>query len=237
MNKLNFDKPVVVGGFVGQTMVGIIATSYIISQLGMHQVGHLKSKLIPPVAVFVGGKLRHPFRIYSGNDGKLMVIQCEVPIKEENLYDVSESLIKWINKFSPAEICMLDGVPVSEPPTNRKTYIVAGPKRLNELIKKGVSAAESAVIFGIGGALLNECIISKLPALSLLTHVSSTLPDPDSVLTLIKSLNDMYDLKIKTDVLEMTVSKIHEEIDRVVKEYNESRNIPEMKKTPETMYG
>ena len=237
MNKLNFDKPVVIGGFVGQTMVSIIATSYIISQLGMHQVAHMKSKLIPPVAVFVGGKLRHPFRVYSGMNGKLMVIQCEVPIKEENLYDVSETLINWIQQFSPRELVTLDGVPTQEPPEERHTYLVAGSDRLKDLSKRGIASAESAIIFGIGGALLNECIIKKMPAISLLTHVSSTLPDPDSVLTLIKSLNDIYDLKIQTALLEKTVTQLHEELERVMKEYNESQNAPAPKKTPESMYG
>jgi uncharacterized protein len=237
IDKVNFDNPIIIGGFVGQTMVSIIATSYIISQLGMHQVAHLKSKLIPPVAVFVGGKLRHPFRIYSGLEGKLMVIQCEIPIKEENLYDVSEALIKWTGKFKPKELAILDGVPTQEPPGDRKSYIVAGVERLKELSKKGIPNAESAVIFGIGGALLNECIISKVPAISLLTMVSSTYPDPDSVLALVKSLNDIYDLSIQTTLLEKTVMQLHQEIDRVVKEYNESQSAVNPKKTPESMYG
>ncbi len=170
-------------------------------------------------------------------NGKLMVIQCEVPIKEENLYDVSETLINWIQQFSPRELVTLDGVPTQEPPEERHTYLVAGSDRLKDLSKRGIASAESAVIFGIGGALLNECIIKKMPAISLLTHVSSTLPDPDSVLTLVKSLNDIYDLKIQTVLLEKTVTQLHEELERVMKEYNESQNAPAPKKTPESMYG
>ncbi len=101
--KIAFKNPVIIGGFIGQTPLGVTTSSYIVESMGMHEVAMVKSHHIPPVTVFVGGKMRNPFRIYSNSDGSVMVIQAEVPVDDEGLYTISEALFKWIKQFKPKE--------------------------------------------------------------------------------------------------------------------------------------
>ncbi len=63
--KLQYNKPVIFGGFIGPGLVGLVTTGYLIEKLNLHEIAHVRSQHIPPVVVFVGAKLRHPFRIYS----------------------------------------------------------------------------------------------------------------------------------------------------------------------------
>jgi uncharacterized protein len=218
-SKENFDRPLVFGGFVGPSLVGIISVSYLIEQLQLHEVAHVSSQHIPPVAVFVGGKLRHPFRIYSNQNGKLIGIICEVPIGTTGLYEIGSTLLDWLEKMKPREIVILDGVPVQGMPAQRETYCVAGGKRSSELKTQGVRLAESALITGMGGSILNECLSRRVEGISLLTQVSVELPDPGAILTIIEALNSIYKLQVDTKVLEQNVTQLNKELTAIGEQY------------------
>lgn len=216
----SYNHPLVLGGFVGPSLVGIIATSYLIEQLQLHQVAHVNSQHIPPVAVFVGGKLRHPFRIYSGSSGKVVVVICEVPIGLTGLYEVGDTLLNWLERIQPREIVILDGIPTQGIPTDRETYSVASTSKSKELEDHGMKIAESALITGMGGCILNECLSRRIEGISLLTQASSDLPDPAAVLTLINALNSVYHLNVNTEVLEQNVTQLNKELNAIGEQYD-----------------
>ncbi|MCL4346100.1 MAG: PAC2 family protein [Candidatus Thermoplasmatota archaeon] len=222
--KADFKNPLVVGGFIGQTPLGVTTSSYLVESCQMHEIAMVKSHHIPPVTVFVGGKMRNPFRIYSNNDGSLMVIQAEVPVDDEGLYEISEALFDWIKQFKPKEFVVIDGVPVQDVPDKRQAFLVAGPDRIKELSKKNIPPAEAALIAGFGGAILNESLMSGMNAIALLTHVSTEIPDPDAVLAIIDAMNSIYGMGIQTEVLEKSVQKIHEQIKQISEEYKASQS-------------
>ncbi len=234
--KFSYQTPLVVGGFVGPGLVGLIAASYLIEQLGLHQVAHVSSQHIPPVAVFVGGKLRHPFRIYRRNDGKVIVIICEVPIGTEGLYEVSSSLLTWLEDIHPRELVVLDGVPVEGIPEDRKTYCVAGVKRVEELKSYGLQVAQSALISGVGGSILSECLSRRVGGISLLTQASVNLPDPGAVLALMQTLNTVYSLNIGTEVLQENVEQLNKDLNAVAAQYSKILEESQGKGKPSTMY-
>ncbi len=217
--KQSYDHPLVFGGFVGPSLVGILSASYLIQQLGLHQVAHVSSQHIPPVAVFVGGKLRHPFRIYANRNGKQLVTICEVPIGNTGLYEIGATLLDWIERTHPKEIVILDGLPVRGMPAQRETYCVASDSKTKELSSDGIKMAESALISGMGGCLLNECLTRRVEGLSLLTQASVELPDPGAVLTLIEALNSVYELNVDTKVLEQNVTQLNKELSAIGEQY------------------
>lgn len=219
LEKENYDRPLVFGGFVGPSLVGIISVSYLIEQLQLHQVAHVSSQHIPPVAVFVGAKLRHPFRIYSERSGKLIAVICEVPIGTTGLYEIGATLLDWLEKMHPREIVILDGVPVQGMPMERETFCVAAESRSNQLRSQGIKVAESALITGMGGSILNECLSRRLEGISLLTQASAELPDPGAVLTIIEALNSIYGLKVDTKVLEQSATQLNKELSAIGEQY------------------
>jgi uncharacterized protein len=217
--KETYNHPLVFGGFVGPSLVGVISASYLIEQLGLHQVAHVNSQHIPPVAVFVGGKLRHPFRIYADKNGKQIVIICEVPIGTTGLYEIGGTLLDWLEKMQPREIVILDGVPIQGMPEERETYCVASDSRSKQLSSVGVKVAQSALITGMGGSILNECLSRRVEGISLLTQSSIELPDPGAVLTLINALNAVYKLNVDTKVLEQNVTQLNKELSAIGEQY------------------
>ncbi len=231
-----YNSPIIIGGFIDQTTLGVTTTSYIIQEFNLHEVAMLKSRSIPPVTVFVGGKLRSPFRIYSNKEGTLMVIQCEVPVNIEGLYEITEVIMQWLKSINPRELAVIDGVPVQDIPDKREAFLVASPERIGELKKTKLHTAEAALISGMGGAILNESIFSNVKTIALLSHVSTEIPDPDAVLAIIKALNSIYDLSVQTTVLEESVKEIHENISKITQEYKNFKETKDLSKDQDSMY-
>ncbi len=219
LDKPAFHTPVVIGGFIGPSLVGVISASYTIEQLSLKEVAHVRSPHIPPVTVFVGGKLRHPFRIYSDGAGQLIVMICEVPIDLTGLYEVSASILNWLEHIHPKELVVLDGIPVQGLPQDRKALVVADKSRTEQLKTFGVANAESALITGMGGSLLSECLSRRIAAISLITLASVSVPDPGAVLTVVNALNSMYKLNIETKVLEQNVAQLNKELNAISDQY------------------
>lgn len=217
--KTQFHDPVVIGGFVGPGLVGLVSAGYIIEKLNLHEIAHVRSQHIPPVAVFVGAKLRHPFRIYSNDAGSVVVMICEMPIDIEGLYEISSVLLDWIEQIHAREIVILDGVGVSGIPEQRETFSAANESRIKELEQKGINPIPSAMISGIGGSLLNQCLTRRISGVSLLSTASIDFPDPGAALSLIKSINQVYGLSITTADLEQNVQQLNARLNAIAGQY------------------
>ncbi|MDQ3718411.1 MAG: PAC2 family protein, partial [Thermoproteota archaeon] len=71
---------IMIAGFPGPGLVGSMSASYIIEQQKMHQIGYIDSDFIVPGVIYIGGKLRHPFRIYANDEGTVCVLVCDAPV-------------------------------------------------------------------------------------------------------------------------------------------------------------
>ena len=106
----------------------------------------------------------------------------------------------------------------------------------NRVVEVYIFIAYDALIGGMGGAILNESILTGQNAIALLTNVSVAIPDHDAVLSVIKALNIIYNLGIKTTVLEESVKKIHEEISKVASEYKTATSDQDSLTGPDSIY-
>jgi predicted ATP-grasp superfamily ATP-dependent carboligase len=61
----------------------------------MRQIACVESEFIVPGVIYVGGKLRHPFRLYSNNEGTICVRVCETPILVRGIHRVLDAVMKW----------------------------------------------------------------------------------------------------------------------------------------------
>ncbi len=236
LEKTSFKNPLVIGGFFATGFTGSVAVTYIVEELGLKEIAHVRSPHIPPVVVFIDGELRHPFRIYRNESGTLVAIVCEVPIDLEGLYETSNVLLYWLEKIQPREIVILDPIPIKGIPLERHTYCAANEKRIQELKKFDIASAESALIGGIAGSILSECLTRKVPAMSLLTEVSVSIPDPAAVLTFVKALNSAYNLAIDTKELEQSVSELKENLSDMIQQYQKLQSSQGETSKPKQIY-
>jgi uncharacterized protein len=100
----------------------------------------------------------------------------------------------------------------------------------------GVESAGSAIISGIGGALMNESIGKKISSLSLMTETSIDIPDPGAVLSIVEVLNKGFGLKIGTDILEESVKKLHEQANDIIEKFNQIQKDKTQKSSEQSMF-
>jgi uncharacterized protein len=107
-SKLNY--PILIAGFSGPGVVGSISANYIIEQLHMRQISYVESEFIMPAAIYIGGNLRHHFRIYANDVGNVCVLVCEIPIMSVGIYSVLNTVVKWAKNVGVKEIMVLEGI-------------------------------------------------------------------------------------------------------------------------------
>jgi uncharacterized protein len=136
----NLDKPTHIAGFPGPGLVGSISTGYIIDTLKMHQIACIESECIAPGVIYVGGKLRHPFRLYANKEGNICVAVCEAPIMMNGIRLVMDILMRWSLENNIREVIVLDGIPLRGiPKEGRQTILMYND---DDVLHKGENRRE-----------------------------------------------------------------------------------------------
>jgi uncharacterized protein len=239
------DAPILIAGFPGPGLVGSISTSYIIDKLDMYQIACVESEHIAPGVIYVGGKLRHPFRLYSNNEGNVCVLVCEAPIMIQGMYSVLNTVMKWGLDNRVKEVMVLDGIAVEGLPDSKRTPMILSSdgksadaanllhddgtfsianKNQQEEADSGPFYANTAFIGGIAGGLLSACLSNGIACKALLVVASSGIPDPEGAAILLESVaKTTKDQTLKIDTRQLreqgaNVKRRMEEIMRSIRE-------------------
>src|SRR5919112_522019 len=138
LNNLQKNKSILIAGFPGPGLVGSISTSYIIDKLNMHQIACVESEYISPGVIYVDGKLRHPFRLYSNKEGNVCVLVCEAPIIINGIHSVLNTVMDWAIKNAIQEVLVLDGISVQGIPRPDRQPIILGSTEMDENIANNI---------------------------------------------------------------------------------------------------
>ncbi len=219
LKDVKLNKPIVLLSFLDNSAIGVMTLKYIIENLKMSQFAHLSSPFVPPVTVFVADKLRHPFRLYSDPEGKYCIVLSDIPVDPDGYYEISNVIADWLKDINPRFVVNIDGFPVDKVTDGKRIFGVGDKAAITMLQMNKVPLAQSALITGMGGAILNESILRQLPLMSLLAMTIENIPDPAAVLATVETLNTIFGMKIETGPLKETASKYHEEMKRIMEDY------------------
>ncbi len=221
IKKITTKSPIVFAGFVGPGLAGPLAVGFMIEKLKMTEIGYLHSRYLPPSTVFIQGRLRHPFRFYSNKNGTICAIICEVTLKMDGLYNIASIILDWIQSKGCKELVILDGV--ASDGHDNKIFCAAEEDLCRIMQNKEISMISQGFITGIPGSILNECIIRKIRAITLLVKASHTSPDTLAAATLIDAINRVYGTVIDTTELRKQREKIGNEFQEMSEKYKEHR--------------
>jgi uncharacterized protein len=207
--KIKLNDAILVAGFPGPGLVGSMSASYIIEQQKMHQIAYVESDFIMPGVMYIGGRLRHPFRIYSNNNGDACVIVCDAPIVLAGIRQMLNAVVRWAQEHNVREILVLEGIATPEIPQNeRKAMIMSSDGRSDDhgflsRIRNESTSAEiepPTFISGISGALLASCLSNGIPCTGILIPAPRGIPDPEGAAILIEAANRVASNPFKIDV-------------------------------------
>ena len=214
-NKIKLDSPILIAGFPGPGLVGSISTSYIINRLHMEQIACVESEFIVPGVIYAEGKLRHPFRLYSNEEGSVCVLVCEAPIMIQGMHSVLDTVTKWALNNKVKQVMVLDGIAAEGIPNLKRTPIIMSSdgevadaasliQDIDEPIDKEAQAGfdserniypTTAYIGGLAGGLLSSCLSNGLASKALFISSTRGIPDPEGAAILLESLDKITDNK------------------------------------------
>ncbi len=193
--------PVLIIGFPGPGLVGMIATGRIIEGMKMKEIAAIRSPLIPPVTPFYGGVLRLPLRVCASEDGKNIAVISEILLPLETIFFIASKVLDWAEKQGVQKVVCLEGVAVKQRSGVPEVFGAAEPHLLKELEKYEVPRVKKGIVAGIAGAILNECLIRKLDGYCFLVTANAEAPDPESAASIVKTVNRFLDLDVSIQPL------------------------------------
>ena len=233
--EVEFENPLMVCCFPSAGVVGTIAANTIIDQFKMDEIAHVRSKYMPSAAVFLDGRLRHPFRIYAHNAKKLIVVTTELPIAEEGMYAVSSALLDWATSIGVKETVILDGIPVQGIPSDRKVLYAAEEEKIADLVKdEKMEILAKGIITGIAGSILSETLCRPMVGFALLTPAIAVVPDPEGAIQLIQALNRLYGVGVEVKELQESAENIRKKMEEMAQQVEGMRQ--QMPGTPSRGY-
>ena len=222
IKKTILKSPIVFAGFVGAGLVGPLSVGHIIDKLKMEEIGYLRSRHLPPSTVFIQGRLRHPFRLYSNNDGTICAIICEITLPF-GLHDIVSTILNWAEKNGSHEIVILDGVAAAT--HDNKAFCAAEEDLCRVMEGNDIKMIPQGFITGVAGGLLNECLVRKIQGVTLLVKASEKGADPLAAATLVEAVNRAYSMNIDTTDLRKDKKKIGADFKELSDKYVEHKKI------------
>lgn len=217
--EIDYEQPLLVCCFPSAGVVGTIAANTMIEQFDMKEVAHMRSRHIPSAALFLDGRLRHPFRVYGDKKRNLLVVTAELPISDEGLYSVSSAILDWGASVGVKEAVILDGIPVQGLPSERKVLYAAEEEKLAELGEvEGMEILSKGIISGIAGSILAETLCREMVGFALLTPAIAVIPDPDGAVKLLEALSKLYNIDVPLEELKESGEDIRKKMEEVAEQ-------------------
>jgi len=187
-----YNNPIVIEGLPDVGLVGTIAASFIVEKLAYKEIGHIESDLFPPVMVIHDGKLKNPFRIYSDEDGRIVVVLSEVAVPPKAVYPLTAALADWFHKIGTKQpVISVKGLPVKNRMDIEKPEVFAvgnNGDAVAELKAKRIELLEEGFIAGTYAMMLRECSKKNLSAIALIAQCYPVYPDPGAAASAIEAV-------------------------------------------------
>jgi uncharacterized protein len=189
-------KAVMINGLPDVGLVGLLASSHIITSLKLEEVGSLESELLPPMIVLHGGLPKSPVRLFANNS--LIVLISETAIPVSLLRPLADDLVGWAQENSVQLMLSLGGMAVAnrQDIETPKVFAAISEKRLESKLNGAAEILEEGYIVGAYGLLLRKCAESAIPAIALLTQAYYNYPDPEAAAATLTAVNKILELKL-----------------------------------------
>lgn len=211
----------VIVGFPGMGLTGAIAAQHMSEKLELETIGFIDGVAVPPVAVFLDGYLRHPYRIMGKEGSDIAIFIGESPVSPDGAFYIADAIIKWAENHGTKEIITLDGFAYLDQADEGKVYMVAEPEIKDKAEKLKIPPLKSGFIRGFAGAILNKTMASKVDGFSFLVGTRPELPDPGGAAALINIINTYKGIDVQVKTLLEQSDSIKRKLKELAAETNE----------------
>jgi len=182
-------------------LVGLLASSHLISTLQLEEVGSIESDRLPPIIVLHGGVPKSPIRIFARNS--IAVVISETTIPSSLLRRLANSLVDFGKRKKIELMLSLGGMAIAnrQDINSPQVFAALSAKSLETRLNGAVEVLEEGYIVGAYGLLLRRCAAESIPAITLLTQSYYNYPDPEAAASALTAVNKILGMKV--DVAEL----------------------------------
>lgn len=183
-------------------LVGLIATSYIITELNLEEIAYMDSDLLPPVMVLHQGLSHAPLRFY-GNKNLIAVIS-ELAVPAPSVYTVMREIVDWGQAKKVKRIVSMGGIPVEnrQAITEPKVFGAASNQELlDTLTKSSVKIMNEGYMVGPQALSMRYSINNNIPSIAILAQSFYNYPDPQAAAMALKELSKISDVQVDVSKL------------------------------------
>lgn len=174
-----------------------IAAQYLVRQLSLPLVGHLRMPELHSIVAIQDGRVTSPIRIFGGEvecrlDKKcprIYLVTSELPASPGVVAATSELVLEMAHKGGAHLVLALEAVVRGDGDDTPDVFAAsASPEVLKELAAKGVPPMERALIGGVAGPIMLGAALRGGRAGALLVEATRDHPDGRAAAALIKAL-------------------------------------------------
>ncbi len=183
-------------------LVGLIATSYLISELNLEEIAHMDSDLLPPVVVLHKGLSHAPLRIY-GNKNLIAVIS-ELAVAAPAIYTIMREIVDWGEAKKVKRIVSMGGIPIENRQSIKEPEVfgaASNQELLDTLSKSGLNIMNEGYIVGPQALSMRYSANKKMSAIAILAQSFYNYPDPQAAAMVLKELSKISDVKVDSSKL------------------------------------
>ena len=183
-------------------LVGLIATSYLITELNLEEIAYMDSDLLPPVVVLHKGLPHAPLRIY-GNKNLIAVIS-ELAVPAPAIYTIVREIVDWGKSKKIKRIISMGGIPVENRQSIKEPKVFAAASNqelLDTVSKKGLNLMNEGYIVGAQALSMRYSVSKKIPAIAILAQSFYNYPDPEAAALALKELSKISEIKVDVSKL------------------------------------
>jgi len=213
-------------------LVGLIATSFIVSELDLEEIAFVETDLMPPIIVLHEGLPHAPLRVFGNK--RLIAVISEIAIPADSVYPITRAIVDWSKAKDTKMVLSLGGLPMEnrQDLKDPKVFGAATNRDLIDLLQKnGLEILKEGYMVGPQALTMRYCSEKEVPAIAFLAQSYYNYPDPEAAAATIREVAKIVDIKIDVTQLLQKGEEIRMKARDIMK--RTQRELSQMKKTQE----
>ncbi|UCE96864.1 MAG: proteasome assembly chaperone family protein [Candidatus Bathyarchaeota archaeon] len=189
-------------GFPDVGLVGVLASSHVISELNLVEMAYVDSDLLPPIVVLHKGLPHAPIRIFGNSN--LLVIISETAIPAIGVQRLMRKFVEWGKSKNVKMIIPIGGIPVQNRQDIEEPKVFGTASNLDMiklLEQKNVNVLKDGYMVGPQALIMRYCAEQNVHAIALLAQSFYNYPDPEASAAALKQLSNVTGISINVSKL------------------------------------
>jgi len=230
-----FKEKILIIAFPSAGLVGVFATSYIVNQMKMKNIGELEFFEISPSFLIKDGEVHGLCQIY--NNDNVYAILAGIPLNSVFAYDLVKKSEEFAVKNGIKKIIIPRGLEVAGNPNSEPvSYGLIVDEKSRSLLKEyKLPLIPQATILGTDAGVISALKKVETQSLMVYTSCRPMFPDVDAIIKAVETISGIIDVKVNVEKFEERLEKMSEQNQKLIDQTK--KHFEQLSEKPASMSG